>query len=242
VLLDDVVARQPREVEPVAQLPLHVAPLGLALGVTQRPPWFQLQRANADRPRSPLVDARHRLEVRLLVPPLQAAARREAELLRATSWAASTRRTPGGSTATGFSKNTCFLAAIAASKCRPEVRRRGKNHAVHPAREHLLVRVKAGEHPLIRDVDAVAKRRVDLTQVRSGRRHTLGKGIAEGEDLHVAGGFQRVDRGPRPSPAAPDHADLEAISPRTRPPVRPRHRTEQGPRGEHAGGGQKVTT
>src|SRR5690348_895209 len=30
LLLDDVIAREPGEVEPVAQLPLHVAPLALA--------------------------------------------------------------------------------------------------------------------------------------------------------------------------------------------------------------------
>ena len=40
VLLDDVVAAEPDEVVPVADLPLHVAPAFLPVGF-QKSPWFQ---------------------------------------------------------------------------------------------------------------------------------------------------------------------------------------------------------
>ena len=41
VLLDDVIAREPGEVQPVADLPFGVASTRVASRRLQRPPWFQ---------------------------------------------------------------------------------------------------------------------------------------------------------------------------------------------------------
>ena len=68
--------------------------------------------------------------------------------------ASSTARTPGASTATGFSMKTCLPASTAAAKwIGPEARRRGQDHQVDARVDHLLVGVEADELPVLRHVD-----------------------------------------------------------------------------------------
>src|SRR5262249_38140605 len=76
VLLADVVAREPREVEPVAELPLHVRPGGLA-GLHPKAPLVPENTGGADLADRAVMDARHRLEIALLVAPLGASDDRE---------------------------------------------------------------------------------------------------------------------------------------------------------------------
>ena len=115
VLLDDVVAGEPGEVVPVAELPLHVAPARLAVDDPDLPavPVALGVEDLADRA---VVDALDRLAVARVVPALRAGGDAEA-LSAASSPARITRRTPGTSTAAGFSMKTCLPASIAAIRC-----------------------------------------------------------------------------------------------------------------------------
>ena len=64
-----------------------------------------------------VVDAFDRFALRPIVALAEAGDDRQILLRRASSAVSSTLRTPGASTATGFSQNTCLPAAMAAFRC-----------------------------------------------------------------------------------------------------------------------------
>ena len=115
VLLDVEVAREPGEVVPVAHLVVHVGPVGLArLGPAAAAVVVGEQRDDlADRP---VVDAPDGLAEAVVVAQAEAGDDREPFVL-ASSQVARTERTPGASTATGFSAKTCLPASTAARRC-----------------------------------------------------------------------------------------------------------------------------
>ena len=114
VLLDDVVAGEPGEVQPVAELPLHVATMAASAA-----PEAALVPEHLAATTSPIAPSWMRLIVsmyaawwRRCVP----ATKPSLFCLRSRS-VASTDRTPAGSTATGFSAKMCLPASTAAAMC-----------------------------------------------------------------------------------------------------------------------------
>ena len=116
VLLDVEIAREPGEVVPVAHLPGHVGPVGLPrLDPDAAAVVVGLQRVNvADLA---VVDALDRLLERGSRSAGTGRRRRTGSSAFASSQVSSTRRTPGASTATGFSAKTCLPASTAACRC-----------------------------------------------------------------------------------------------------------------------------
>ena len=115
MLLDVEVARQPGEVVPVSHLIQHVGPVGLArLGPAAAAVVVGEERRHlADRPVVDAPDAsRKPLSYRRQRPDTT-----DSPFFLASSQLASTDWTPGASTATGFSANTCLPASTASRRC-----------------------------------------------------------------------------------------------------------------------------
>ena len=153
VLLDVEVARQPGEVVPVAHLVSHVGPARLPRLVPAAAAVVVGQQRDdlADRA---VVDAPDRLAEAVVVAQAQARDDREALRLRPARSVSSTERTPGASTATGFSAKTCLPASTAACRC--SGRKCGgvqSSTTSTPLSISLLVGVEADEAALGGDVD-----------------------------------------------------------------------------------------
>ena len=163
-LLHQAVAAQPHEVVPVADLPLDVAHAGgpragrrhrlHRVGVVGGVVGHQL----ADRAVLHLLEG---VLDHVVVAPAEAGDQRSGSSARAFSVVSSTERTPGASVAIGFSQNTCLLASMQAARCmRAEARRRGQQHHVHAAVDHLLEGVQA--QVLLRPVSTFTRGRALL--------------------------------------------------------------------------------
>ena len=115
VLLDDVIAAQPVEVVPVAHLVFHLR-LSFGAGVNPHAGAVPIDASGHNVADRAVLQAFDRFDVRGLVMALQTDANGQIFLTRGLA-AVSTARTPGPSTATGFSMKTCLPASTAAAKC-----------------------------------------------------------------------------------------------------------------------------
>ena len=150
VLLDDVVAAEPVEVVPVAHLVFHFGLLRLARLATHRPRAVPVDARADDVADRAVVELLDGFDVPRVVVPLQADADHQVLLLGFFVGGQDAAHA-GASTATGFSMKMCLPAFTAASKCmRAEAGRRGEDHEVDAAVDHLLVGVEADELPLLR--------------------------------------------------------------------------------------------
>ena len=148
VLLDDVIARQPGEIEPVAQLPFHVAPVRLARLVPQCARVVGAVQGHnvAD---GAVVDALHRLALGVFVAITEAGHNRQILLLRFTA------RFEDGANAGRVDGYGLFAEDVFAGgdggleMCRPKVRRRAEQHHVANG-DDVLIRVEAGEQLHVR--------------------------------------------------------------------------------------------
>ena len=126
----------------------------------------------------------------------------------ASAQVASTERTPGASTATGFSAKTCLPASTAA--LRWSGRKCGgvrQQHHVDAAGDHLLVGVEADEAVLGADIDLAGDGLVLLEQGQA-RFQAIGEGVGHGHELDVLVGLQGLSGRAGAAAAAADQADL----------------------------------
>ena len=156
VLLDDVIAAEPGEVVPVVHLVFHFGLLVAVLRAVANPqaaavPIDAREQDVADRA---VVNLLHRFDVARIVPPLQTDGDHAGSFFLAFSLAAMKRRTPGPSTAIGFSVKMCLSGFDGRLEMnRPEAGRRGEDHHVGAAIDRLLIGIEADELPLGGHVD-----------------------------------------------------------------------------------------
>ena len=207
MLLDDVVAREPGVVEPVADLVLHVRLLGVGGDIPQAA-HVPVDAARDHLADVALLDAVDALEVALLVAALRA--RGDLELL-----AAALRRALHEAAHAGAVDGHGLLAEhmLALGSGLPEVDRaeagrRGEDGDVAVGGAGLLVGVEAGEDPVGRErLHAVLGERV------AGAHRAFLEEIGEGHDLDGAArllaGVDGVEHRARAASAAADDGDLE---------------------------------
>ena len=194
VLLDDVVAREPGEVEPVAALPLHLAHAGRAL-LHPQVALVPVALRRDDLADLAVLDALHHLEVARLVTPLRAGDDGEVLLLREVG------RGDDRPDADRVDRDRLLHEDVLAGVDGglevdgPEARRRRRDDQVDVGeRADLLVVVEAREAAVRRHLDA---RRVLLRQPRERR---LGRGPAPGRRGRRSRrrvGLEAVDGGAR---------------------------------------------
>src|SRR4030095_355884 len=155
VLFDNVVAGQPRKIEPVAQLPFEIAPLGLAILFPETALGPITARCD-DLPNLAVVHQLHRLEVADLMAPLRA--RSDAQpfgfpLFVGGEHAANSRaihpdRFLGEYVLAG---GDCGLQVL-----RSESGRSSQNDVVHVARDYFLEGVESHKAAIIRHIQNFA--------------------------------------------------------------------------------------
>ncbi len=208
VLFDVVIAREPGEVLPVANLRLHLAPLRLTGEELER--IGVVIDVEGDKVADgPVVNPLDRLAFGRFIAIAQSRHEREALLLgffARLQNAAHARSIDGdrlldeGVLARGDDR----LQVLG-----PKVRRRGENHDVDAAVDHLLVGVEADEAVVVGDGDPLAKLHAQVVQARL---HPIGKRIAQGREFEVRVGPQRVGGGATPASTAADETHLQHIA------------------------------
>ena len=210
-LLDVVVAREPREERPAADLPLHVAPRRLAVVVVPQLHVADPQRLEVGQLADlPVADPLHELEVLRRVALLGADDDGQPLLARPCRDASISVRTPTGSTAPGFSTNRCLPASTAAATISGRKPGRREQHdQVHVVEgEDLLVRVEAEEDALGRDLDLA---RDLLAQLRERRVDLVLEQVRDGDELDAGRGLQAVDGVHGAALAAADHGHADRV-------------------------------
>ena len=215
VLLDDVIAGEPGEEQPVANLPFHVGPraalvlLPVVLGpVDPKVAHVPIALPADDLADRTLFDAVHRFDVDRIVAALRAGddaeALRRGEFRRRHDLAYADRSDRDGllheHVLAGVDRRRQMLWA--------KVRRRGENHHVDIAREHFLVSVKAEETRVGRGRALV--RPVFLATVERVRDAVLEQ-IAERNDLDVGRRIDAVERRAGPASAGADQPDADLV-------------------------------
>ena len=94
---------------------------------------------------------------------------------------------------------------------RAEMGGRGQNHHVHAAIDDVLIRVEADEAVVVGHGHLLGKH---LPQIVEARLQAIGKGVADGRQLHVRIGVHGLGCRSRAAPAASDQADLQDVAPR----------------------------
>ena len=208
VLLGDVVAGEPVEVEPVADLVLHVAPVLLAALVPQAARVVgRLERGDvADRA---IMDAAHGLLLGELIAVAEA--RDDREALLASLLAGGHHRAHAGAVGGDRLLDEQVLARFDRGRDvqRTEVRRGGEQHDV-AAVDHALVGVEADEAVLGIDVD-LGRDVGAVLQCAQAAVDLIGEGVAERHELGVRVGAQRVLRRAGAAPAAADQTDAQHV-------------------------------
>ena len=208
VLFDDVIAREPGEVQPVAQLPLDVAPRRLAILLPESALVPRAARGE-DLSDPAVLDALQRLEVPGLVAALRA--RRDAEPFR-----------PGLvgegehlADARAVNRDRLLREDVLARSDRrlemrgAETRRGGENDVVRVGREHPPIGVEADELPLLRHVHLC---RVFLADLHQGGGQAIGEGVAHRDELHALGAVERIQHRAGAAAAAADQADPDRVA------------------------------
>ena len=210
MLLDVVVAGEPGEVEPVAHLPLHVGPALLAGAVPERAGVVVALQGD-DVADGAVVDAARTSRACRCGSASRSRRRARAGCAAASSAAARTRRTPGPSTAIGFSQKMCLPARTAASRCSGR-----KPGGVHRSTTSDGVD------------DAAGRRRSRRSGVRRARRSwprisasllswlrlavdAVVEGVAHGDEPDVRVGAQGLGGGAGAAAAAADEADPQHV-------------------------------
>ena len=206
VLLVVEVAGKPDEVLPVAQLVFHLRPVGLAArcdsGFAKYVSWMLRI--------SPIAP----LSTRFIVShtPWSYRQQRPETRLRffffASSAVASTLRTPGASTAMGFSQKTCLPASTAAFRC---IGRKCGGSARITTSTSLWISFWAASNPRN---DGPRHRhfvRESLRDCHKTTVHAVGEGVGHGHELAVLVGAQGIHGGAAATAAAADQADLQEV-------------------------------
>ena len=191
VLLDVVIAREPGEVEPVANLVLHLAPLGLAAAVPERAGEVVLLDGDdvADRA---VLNPLDRFADAQVVAPAEAGDDGQVLLLglfARLQHAAHARRIDGDRL---LAEDVLAGVDRGLQVQRAEVGRRAEQHDVDVAFHDLLVAVEAGERRVVGDAELLAE------LPRAGPACDLvdpvGKQVAHHRQAVVRIGLHGVDR------------------------------------------------
>src|ERR1051326_6901132 len=211
VLLDDVVAREPGEVEPVPDLPLDVRPGGLARPHPQAalvPEHFR-RHATTD---PPVVAPPQGGPIAAIGPPLGARDEREPLLRRELGGGhdrAHALRVHGDRL---FHEHVLPGVDGGRELTRPERGRRGEQHQVRVALEHFAVRVEPHEALGILDFDLRLERGIfgrHGGQALPTLREVVGEEIAQRHELDVFARREAVLHGGGAAPATPDQRDAD---------------------------------
>ena len=233
VLLDDVVARKPAEVEPVANLPLGVGPVRLPGGIPE--PTLVPEDLAAHRgPDLAVVDPLDRGQICRVVPALGAG--HQAEPLGLGQ----RRRGDHRADADRVDRHRLLGEDVlprgyrGRQVRRPEARRRRQDHQVDVSGQHLLVGVEPGERHVV--VHLVHRGELGvlagpLGQVGAGAGQPVREEVSHRHQLHVVAGAQAVGHGAGAAAAAADDAHPDRVHVGGGCPEVARHR--------HAGGGHR---
>ena len=192
VLLHDVIPGQPREVQPVAQLPLHVAPRLLARKIPQAAHVPRAARKH-ELAEVAFVDAGHRLEVAILMMPLQTT--HDGELLLLGNFSSRDHTAH----ARGIHRDRLLKKDVLASIDRgfevtgTKMRRCRNQHDIDIRGEQLVGGVKTSEALIGFYIDAILEAFILAQRVMSGIE-AVSKHVCHRHELDRALGRQRLTR------------------------------------------------
>ena len=212
VLLDDVIATQPGEVIPVAQLPLHVAPTRL-LRVHPDGTLVPVAAGGGNFADGPVVDALHGLEVAGLMAALGADA--DGDPLGFRLLISGEHGADAGPVHRHrlLGKDVLARGHGGLQKRRAESRRRGQDDVVHVVkRQHLLVGVEADELAVRGHVYVGGKFGL-LEKVKAGVEAVL-EDVAHGHQLDSGSSAENIFGGSCAALAAADQADSNHVAAR----------------------------
>ena len=210
VLLANVVARQPAEIQPVADLPFHVGHLRRAVGVPQRP-LVPVAAGRGDGADLAAVDAAQRLEIAGLVVPLQP--RDDAQAAAVGFVVQGQHRAhAGGVHGDGLLGEDVLVGVDRRLQVdRPEAGRRGQDHQVAVG-DDPLIGVQADELPFGRHVHEVADvGAVRVAELVQGVVDPVAYRVADGPELDVLAAVDALDSGALAAAAAADQADADDV-------------------------------
>ena len=206
VLLADMITGEPGEIEPVAQLPLHVRPGRLAR-LHPQAALVPVAAGRADVADLAFVDSLHALDVARLMAALGAGDDGQALLFRFLG-GGEDLADAGGVGGDGLLGEQ-VLASLNRRRDvrRAEPGRRREDDEVH-ALDHLFIGVEPGEAAVVADVDLVA----ELFEVVAGVLQVVGEHVAHCEERHVRAAADALLRRARASSAAADEAHLDRVT------------------------------
>ncbi len=213
MLLDDVVAGEPGEVQPVANLPLGVRPR-LLTGVVPQAALIPEHLSAQDLADRAIVNSLDGRDVFGLMPALRADADAEA-LLLGELVGREHRPDAGRVDRDGFLREDVLARCHGRRQVRrPEARGRGEDDVVDVSRQDFLVGVEAGERAVVGNFVLGGERRVAgrfLGQRGAALREPIGQQVAEGHDLDAVRRSHHVHRRAGPAPATADDADANHV-------------------------------
>ena len=238
VLLDDVIAGEPGEIQPVANLPLDVCSRPGCRVVAPEAALVPIHLSAQDFADRAVVDPLDRRDVLGLMPALRADADAKALLFREFI------RREHGPDAGRVDRDRLLgedvLARVDGGRqvCRPETGWRGEDDVVDVGRQDFLVGVEAGERPVVGDLVLGSERRVAggfFGERGATLRQAVREQIAERHDLDAVRRTHHVHRRARPAPAAADNADANHVRASHRCAARKHHRRRRRCRRLHEG-------
>ena len=213
VLFNDVIAGEPGEVEPVAQLPLGVGPRRLTWAVPQATliPEHLSREHLADRA---VLDTFNRVLIVGLMPTLGADA--DGESLLEREFVGREHRAHAGRIHGHRLLRKNVLAGLGGGRqmCRAEVGRCREDHQVHVGGEHLFVGVKAGETFVVGDLVFGGERRVggcEFGQLGATACQPVRREVTHGHQFHTLGPAQAVFCGTGAAATAANQPDTNHI-------------------------------
>ena len=159
-----------------------------------------------------VVDALHRLALAVVVAPAEAGDDRQVLLLRLAA------RLQDRADAGGVDGDRLLAEDVLAGLDgrlevqRPEVRRRGQEHHVDAAGDHLLVGVEADEAAVGRDVDLGRRSSASFWSVLEAVLEPVLEGVAHRDELDVRVGVQGLRGRAGAAAAAADEADAQGVA------------------------------
>lgn len=211
VLFHVEVSRQPSEVEPVADLPLHVGPFGFTR-VHPQSLSIVCHLNGDDLPHAVIVDLVKGGSHAVVVPPAQSGDERGFFLARRQ--VSRTERTPGASTATGFSAKMCFpFSDSVFEMSRAEVWRRAEQHDIDTAVDHFLISIEACELMVWFDGDPVGDV-LNFLELIEAPRDAIGESVPHGDQLGIRGCRSMLEKRHRSlSSTAADETNFQDVTP-----------------------------
>jgi hypothetical protein len=212
-LLDEAVAREPREVVPVVDLPFEVGAIGLAgIGRLHR-----FHRAGvvgrvdrSDGAEFAVVNPLENLAAGVVVAPAEAGDQREVFLLRLGGGFQHRAHARCVGRHRLFAEDVLVCRNRRGQVFRPEAGRGAEQHHIHAAVDYLLVRVEPDE-PVVRcDIELLSDRTVSL-ELSDAAINRVGEYVAHGRQDDVLVAAERIGRRTRASPSASDQANFDRV-------------------------------